>query len=127
MGYVSKANFSFADELARRRKRDAFTSGGIRHPESDAADLAAGLSVEADKESRLAALAEQSRLADEDRAQRQEQFESSQAFNERQNALQRDWQRDEQNKQRKSSMFGGIAEAATSIAGYGILKYFKIF
>ncbi len=125
--FVSTSGFSLPEELFRQRRRDAFISGGIRHPESQAADLRAAVSVGAERESRFAQIAEDRRFREESLAQQESQFERSQSFATQQAEFNRSFQESETEKQRKSAFAGGIAQAATTVAGFGILKYFKIF
>ncbi len=121
--FVARSSTQGLDALLRRRERQKFLTGGsAATPEADALDLAAILGVGAERESRFAQISadrdERERVLD----QQESQFQRSQDFRERQ-AYQA---RREADKARSSAFAGGIAEAATTVAGFGILKWFKI-
>lgn len=133
-GFVSASGFSLPEDILKQLRRSAFITGTAVGPETTKAAIEGALSVGAERESRLAGIAEDRRQREEVLAQQESQFERSQAL-----ARERDLQQQEQfgqtlsfreseaEKQRRSAFRGGIAQAATTVAGFGILKYFKIF
>jgi hypothetical protein len=113
--FVSSSRFSLSDDILKKLRRSAFITGTAVGPEETRATIEGALSVDAERESRLAQIGEDRRQREEALAQQQSQFERSQTF-----------ARSETEKARKSSFAGGIAQAVTTAVGFGILKYFKI-
>lgn len=132
--FVSASGFSLPEDILKKLRRSAFITGTAVGPETTKAAIEGALSVGAERESRLAGIAEDRRQREEALAQQESQFERSQVFAGEQAELSRafgreqlEFQESEAEKQRRSAFRGGIAQAATTVAGFGILKYFKIF
>ena len=132
-GFVSTSGFSLPDEVLRKLRRSAFLTGTAVGPETTRASIEGALNVGAERESRFAQVAEDRRFREESLAQQESQFERSRALQESQfernqvfGREQLAFQESEAEKARKSAFKGGIAEAATTVAGFGILKFFNI-
>ncbi len=113
--FVGTSSFSLPEDILKKLRRSAFITGTATGPETTKAAIEGALSVGAERESRLAQIAEDRRQREEALAQQESQFERSQAFS-----------RSQAEKQRKSAFAGGIAQAVSLVAGFGILKYFKV-
>ncbi len=111
--FVRTSGFTLPEDILKKMRRSAFITGTAVGPEQTKAAIEGALSVGAERESRLASIAEDRRQREEALAQQESQFERSQAFARR-----------ESDKARTSAFKGGIAQAATTVAGFGILKYF---
>ena len=115
--FVGTSQFNLPDRILKQFRRDAFLRGGVTTgPEQTKAAISGGLEAGSDR------LRESERIA----AQLKSNEQDRDAI-ERQAALTREFRSDEADKQRKSNFQGGLAQAATTVAGFGILKYFKIF
>ena len=120
--FVTQSQFSLPEDVLTRLKRSAFLTGRDPGPETTRAVVEAGLNVGAERESRFAEISANRRIQEEQLAQQESQFERSQALS--RDTLAR--QTRESEKQRASAFKGGVVQAATTIAGFGILKHFKI-
>jgi len=121
--FVSSSNFTLPDEILRKLRRTAFVTGRAPAQGETRGAIEAALSVGAERESRFAQIAEERRQREEELAQQESQFQRSQQFAREQQAR----AESEAESQRRSEFRGGIAQAATTLAGFGILKKFGIF
>ncbi len=133
--FVARSSTQGLDALLRKRERQKFLTGGAAGtPEADALDLAAILGVGAERESRFAQISadrdERERALEQQESQfkRSQQFAKSQAEQqESQFFRSQQFAESEADKAREAAFKGGIAQAITTVAGFGILKYFGLF
>lgn len=126
--FVARSSTQGLDALLRKRERQKFLTGGAAGtPEADALDLAAVLGVGAERESRFAKIS-----ADRDERERalelqESQFSRSQQFAASEAEKAREFAESQTEDAREAAFKGGIAQAITTVAGFGILKYFGLF
>ena len=140
--FVSSQNFNIIDEIIRRNRGTSFGSlGRQKLSESELrstieASLSAGAQQASDRErisNEFELREEQNQIQRDnlDRLNKQQAFDE--AFREEQTAFENSFnerqlkfRKDEADNTRTSALFGGLAKGAATVAGFGILKYFKI-
>lgn len=109
--FVSSSTFTLPEDILKKLRRSAFITGTAVGPEQTKAAIEGALSVGAERESRLAQIAEDRRFREESLAQQESQFERSQAFA----GVQLHAEQREAEKARKTALFTGAGKVATQL------------